>query len=274
MKPKIKERLCDVFSVAAFWIGFSIHGLSSLCFLMFGAICGAFALYFLLLNHRIHTIDRPQARNWAWLLFVVLLIGTGVYWKQSKEAEPQVTPPGSKPVDVEKSLGSNEFRAIVVNAVKDVNSTEQYAESNNRVLQTKVSELEAKAQWRTITAKQEDDFIEALTKSPKGKVIICFVINDQESFSLAQQIRDLLKISEFEVLDNLISFVPIKYDKEGLSAGVEIGVKSTDNIPPCAIFLQRAFERIGIKAPIAYTPAKSDFDVCITVFSKSQNSTQ
>jgi hypothetical protein len=93
MKPKTKEKLFDVFSVAAFWIGFSIHGWPSLCFLGLGTFCGAFALYLTLLNNRIHGIDRPQARNWSLLLFVVLGIGAGVYWKQCKELEPGPEPP-------------------------------------------------------------------------------------------------------------------------------------------------------------------------------------
>jgi hypothetical protein len=88
VKPKIKEILFDVFSVAAFWVGYSIHGWQSLICLLMGSFCGAFALFFTLLNHRIHGINKTKACSWSFLLFVGLLLGALVYWKQCKDSEP------------------------------------------------------------------------------------------------------------------------------------------------------------------------------------------
>jgi H+/Cl- antiporter ClcA len=69
MKPKIREILFGAFAVFCIPVGFAIHGWPSLCFLMIGIICGAFALYFTLLNHRVHSVTESQARKWA-LLFL------------------------------------------------------------------------------------------------------------------------------------------------------------------------------------------------------------
>lgn len=193
-------------------------------------------------------------KSWRWALVAWFAFSITAIWISYNNYQPFPT-----------NSAESKLRTIVVEAVKDANSTEQYAESNNRVLQTKVSELEAKAQWRTITAKQEEDFTNALTSSPKGKVDVICVANDQEALSLAQQIIDLLKISEYKVNVALYTV----YGPADTSTGVVIGVKSTNSIPPCAIFLQRAFAGINIKAPIANKPFGPDFDVCIWVYSKN-----
>jgi len=85
MKPKIKEIVVDAFAVLCISVGFSIHGLLSLCFLLVGIICGAFALYFTLLNYRVHGATQAQARNWGLLFFAVFAIGLGEYWREYKQ---------------------------------------------------------------------------------------------------------------------------------------------------------------------------------------------
>lgn len=84
MKPKLKEIIFDAFAVLGIGVGFSVHGLPSLCFLIIGIICGAFALYFTLLNHRVHGATRTQARNWGLLFLAVFTLGAAEYWREYK----------------------------------------------------------------------------------------------------------------------------------------------------------------------------------------------
>ena len=85
MKPKIKEILFDAFAVICVLVGFSIHSWPSLCFLLAASICGSFALYFTLLNHRVHGVSETQARNWALIIFAVSLVGAILFWRECKQ---------------------------------------------------------------------------------------------------------------------------------------------------------------------------------------------
>lgn len=85
MKPKIKEILFDAFAVICVLVGFSIHSWPSLCFLLAGSFCGSFALYFTLLNNRVHGVSESQARNWAWVFFAISLIGVTFFWRECKQ---------------------------------------------------------------------------------------------------------------------------------------------------------------------------------------------
>lgn len=84
MKPKIKEILCGAFAVITIPVGLAIHGWLSLMFLLSASILVSFTGYFSLLNHRVHGIDQARARNWAFLLFVVLAIGGAEYWHETE----------------------------------------------------------------------------------------------------------------------------------------------------------------------------------------------
>lgn len=85
MKPKIKEILFDAFAVICVSAGFSIHGWPSFCFLLTGSICGTFALYFTLTNHRVYGVTKSQARYWGWLFFAVSFIGVILFWLERKQ---------------------------------------------------------------------------------------------------------------------------------------------------------------------------------------------
>lgn len=93
MKPKVKEVLCDAFAAVFIGIGCFLHGWPSLIFLLIGSFCAPFALYFTLLNHRVHNVSGCQARNWSLLLFLVFIIGGAIYWRQwRQEPEPGPSP--------------------------------------------------------------------------------------------------------------------------------------------------------------------------------------
>ena len=109
MNPKIKEILSDAFAAASIIIGFSLHGWPSLCFLVLGSICGAFALYHTLLNHRIHNINRPKARNWALLLLALSLLGVIAYRREDKQPIPQPIPQANVAVALSMPDPQNPF---------------------------------------------------------------------------------------------------------------------------------------------------------------------
>jgi len=115
MKPKIKEILSDAFAVICILVGFSIHSWPSLCFLLGGSICGSFALFFTLSNHRVHGVTDSQARNWALMMLAVSLIGAILFWRECKQTP---NPAESKPVESVSRIcakaGIFAFQAICV----------------------------------------------------------------------------------------------------------------------------------------------------------------
>ncbi|HEV2331412.1 MAG TPA: hypothetical protein VGY56_21730 [Verrucomicrobiae bacterium] len=92
MKPKVKEILWDAFAVAFIGLGCFLHGWPSLIFLMLGSLCAPFALYFTLLNHRVHSVSKRLARSSAFGLFAVFIVGGLIYWQQWKLPEPNPYP--------------------------------------------------------------------------------------------------------------------------------------------------------------------------------------
>ena len=97
MKPKVKEHVAEAFAGVALYIGFSIHGWPSLCFLIGGSFCGSVALYFWLLNNRTHGVDGAQSRNYSLLLFAVTFLGVIAYWREFKQLNFGPGPEPPKP---------------------------------------------------------------------------------------------------------------------------------------------------------------------------------
>jgi hypothetical protein len=130
-------------------------------------------------------------------------------------------------------------------------------------------EAEGRLNAREITPEQRQRFLFLMEPLPKGKVEVRFLAGNNESSQFASTLADMFAASGCEVLKPTTSFNSTPASITGI--GLRIGDEHA--VPPHAVSLQKALERIGIETPAqvetANLPLESDV-VRLYVFSKKK----
>ena len=121
------------------------------------------------------------------------------------------------------------------------------AESERKRAEAERAMLDAQGRLepRVITPEQRQRFLFLMEPLPKGKVEIRFLAGNNESSQFASTLADMFDQSGCEVQKPSISF----NSTPATVTGIGLRIKDDHAIPPHAVSLQKALERIGIETP-------------------------
>lgn len=106
-------------------------------------------------------------------------------------------------------------------------------------------EAEGRLEPRVISPEQRQRFLFLMEPLPKGKVEVRFLAGNNESSRFASTLSDLFADSGCEVIKPSVSF----NSTPASITGIGLRIKDENAIPPHAVSLQKALERIGIETP-------------------------
>ena len=171
------------------------------------------------------------------VIFVMLTVGTGAgalitgrianrrHAKSVSDAHTKASEAGEEVARLQTSLTESE---------------QKRAEAERALL-----EAEGRLNAREITPEQHQRFLFLMEPLPKGKVEIRFLAGNSESSKFAATLADLFGESGCEVLK---PSTPFNSTPPSIT-GIGLRIKDEHSVPPHAVSLQRALERIGIETP-------------------------
>ena len=131
---------------------------------------------------------------------------------------------------------------------------------------TPAMETNKKSEPRKITLEQQEEMINYLSIYPKGKISITAAINNDESYSFAQQIESVfLKAGYTSIGIDSISY-------KGIPKGVGLIIHSKKTAPFFTSIVQKAFNLIGIEALAEEDSTIKPNELEISVYYKPQMS--
>jgi hypothetical protein len=148
--------------------------------------------------------------------------------------------------------------------------------STNLVLQAKVLKLEAKQNWRIISDKQNEIFIDSLISAPKSKLVSVYALSQTlEAETYASQIKKMLSMAgypfnkardEDEIfLGNSLSL----NDATDASVFLVVATNTLNQVAPYIAYIKNAFNKADIPTDYmtgsgAMTPSTNELLIIIT----------
>jgi len=118
------------------------------------------------------------------------------------------------------------------------------AEQKRAQAEQALLELKEHLEPRAITPEQRQRFLYLMEPLPKGKIEMRFAEGNKESTQFASALADMLTESGCDVKKPSLPF-----SARNGTLGIGLRIKDDQAVPPHAVSIQKALERIGIETP-------------------------